>query len=103
MKQESPSAYNQHHRIELTRRSLVIAAPGKEVRHQACSDFGKDDAGGFERLEEAARQADRHTILVPVDFAIAGVEAELARVQPIRGRADIGADDFFGARIVHMC
>src|SRR5260221_2492819 len=89
-----------HHRIELTRRSLVIAAPGKEVRHQACSDFGEDDAGGFERLKEAARKADGYTILVPVDLAKARVELEAARLQSLRSSAEIGAQCLLGAAVV---
>src|SRR5207244_8061951 len=73
-----------------------------EVRDKAGSDFRENDASGFERFEEAARQADCNAVLVPVDLAKARVELEAPRLQPFRGGTEIGPEQLLGAVIVSV-
>ena len=46
--------------------------PWHEIDEIANGCLDEVDAGGFKRLQEAARQADRHTIARPCPFASAG-------------------------------
>src|SRR6202044_3272598 len=60
--------------------SAAEIAIGEQRQKHGNAALNEVNAGGFQRLEEARRQADRNTVLAPEALAPAGGELQLERV-----------------------
>jgi len=67
-------------KVEALGDRAALAAKGESLQQPRHCDHDQVNAGGFERLDEAARQSDRYTVLDPHLSAIAGLEADQPRL-----------------------
>ena len=84
---EVPDLLNLDPALAVERSHLhVLGPPMREVLDQS-GHHGLDqvDAGGLQRLQEAARQADRHHVAVPLFHATARSEADPPRLSQGHG------------------
>jgi uncharacterized protein YbjQ (UPF0145 family) len=97
---DGPQVAVGHRGVELAGGGLHAALARQVAGQHVGGGLDQHDAGGFQRLQEAARQAHGDAVLDPVPLAVADLQLQQARRQALARLADIAAQDLLGAIVV---